>query len=258
TNVNLGGVDIRDASLSLDDRLNGVRYRIDELRMSTGELAYGEPIDLDLSFNASSSAPELAANTRLSGTVSYDAGGTRYDISPLSIDATLSGPGVPDGSAELSLATAIALDLEADTLSIPELRLQALDGSLVASLEGRGVQSAQAVYDTTFDLRGSDLAVFFRVLENQDLAQRIAALDSQAYELAGTLSYDTGRGDLELRGLRGDLLGATIAGELSGAALGSEAPRMNGTLSASGPDLPTLVEVAGHVQGGRNSALSEY
>src|SRR5690606_535567 len=33
-NVNLGGVDIRDASLVLDDRLNGVRYEVSGLRAS--------------------------------------------------------------------------------------------------------------------------------------------------------------------------------------------------------------------------------
>ena len=48
----LGGVDIEDARVTLEDRQAALRYEFSDIEVSTAELRYGEPIDLRLGFRA--------------------------------------------------------------------------------------------------------------------------------------------------------------------------------------------------------------
>jgi len=71
-NLVIGGVDIQDAALTFDDRFNSVRYDVDGINISTGELVYGEPLALSMALNARATQPALAASINLTGTILYD------------------------------------------------------------------------------------------------------------------------------------------------------------------------------------------
>lgn len=252
----LGGVDIRDGRIGFEDRARQQRYEINNLSASTGELVYGEPISLNLSLDGVSSQPELQANTRLNGVIAYDDDGQRYEISPLILDMTLSGPGVPDGSADVRLSTTVQVDLAADTLTIPELELSGLGLSLVAQLNGRGVQTDRPYYQGGFQLSGDDLAVLFTIAEMDELAGRIASLDSPGFDVSGNLSLNQADGDIEVSTLDARLLGATVEGRLSAIGMGTDNALINAALNAEGPDLPALVQVIGQITEGRDSAMA--
>lgn len=255
-NLIIGGVNITDTSLIYDDRFADQRYEVSDFNLQIGELVYGEPLDINMSFLAASSTPELAADANMNGVVRYDMDQGRYDLAPLQLNATLSGPTVPAGAAELSLATALSMDLEADTLNLDNLQLNAFGTTIAMQLEASGVQSSTPAVRATLEARGDDLAVLFRVLEQNELAERISSLDS-SFTVLAELEADSRSGRLTLPTLQARLLNAEITSDLLVERFNTETPLVAGTLSAAGPDLPTLVEVLGMFQGGSASPLSQ-
>src|SRR5690606_266468 len=98
---------------------------------------------------------------------------------------------------------------------------------------------------------GEDLAMIFRILEQDELAARIGNLNGR-FNATATVNADMREGTLSVPQLQADLLGADIGGNLEARGINGDVPSVSGTISASGPDLPTLIEVAGMLQGGRN------
>lgn len=255
-NLVIGGVSITDTSLVYDDQFANTHYEINQLNVSIGELVYGAPLDIQMTLEAASRTPELAADMAINGTVLYDRDQGRYDLNPLALTATLRGPGVPAGAAELKLNTALSMDIDEDTLTLNDVVLDALGTHLVAQVEAARVQTATPAVNATLEVNGTDLAVLFRVLEQNELAARISSLDS-SFSVTGSVEADLRSGTLNIPALQARLLNADIRGDMQVSAFNTDTPVLSGNLSAAGPDLPTLIEVVGMVQGGSTSALSQ-
>lgn len=253
----IGGVDIQDAALTFDDRFNSVLYAMDEFTASTGELVYGEPLELFLGFNARASQPALAARVNLTGTALYDLDNQVFELAPLNVTGTLSGDSVPNGSADIALTTNIRLDAAQDLLTLRDFSLSALDAQVNANVNGSGVSGNDPIYQVNMAAAGTDLAVFFQILENDALVAQISALNSRAFRINALVESSPESGSLTVTDLDAELLDASISGNISATNLQSDAPVVTGTINAFGPDLPTLLEVAGQLQGG-NSELARY
>lgn len=256
--VILGGVDIQNASLSWDDQSTGAKYNISNMIMSTGELVYGEPIQMNLTLLATSTKPELAADVKLAGTVVYDLDNEIFDIAPLDLATTLTGPNVPNQSAAVNLKTAININMDAETMTISDLQMDALDTSLTGTINVTDIESETPSFQTNLKLSGKDLALLFKVAEIEPLATQIAHLQNRSFDFSAAINADMQRGDLDISGLQANLLGATVKGDIKASNIQSPTPAYRGTLNASGPDLPTLMQVIGQVQGGADSALTVY
>ena len=256
-NLVLGGVDIQNASLIFDDRFNDVRYELENVTVSTGELVYGDPVDLSLNLNASASRPALSALINISGTVVYDLDNQRYDLTPLILNSTLSGKNVPNGSADIVLTTSITLDFEQDLLTLRDFSLDALDTQVNANINGVNLLSASPVFQINLAAAGTDLAVLFRILENDDLVKQIIGLNSRAFLINGLFESSPAEGSLTVTGLDANLFDSNITGDITVVNL-QGSPVINGNINAFGPDLPTLLEVAGQLQGGSDSTLARY
>lgn len=256
TNLVIGGVDVSDTGIRYDDAFSGTHYEINDFDMSIGELVYGNPLDISLGFDASSRNPELAARTTLEGTVLYDMDNGRYDFAPLQLRSTLRGPGVPAGSAELILDTALTMNVADDTLTLNDLVLSGLGMRITANVEAADLQGGRPAVSATLEANGSDLAALFRVLQQDTLAGRISSLDS-SFSLVASLEADLAEGTLRIPALQASLLNADIDGTLNMQRFNTDAAALSGQLNAQGPDLPTLVEVAGMLQGGSDSTLSQ-
>lgn len=256
-NLVVGGVDISGGALTFDDRFNDVRYDLTDITVSTGELVYGEPVDLSLGLNASTSRPALSALVNLSGTIVYDLDNERYDIDPLTLTSTLTGASVPGGSTDIAMTTAASIDFAQDSLFLRDFSLSALDARVNANINGAGITGDDPLYQANLAAAGNDLSLLFRILENDDLVRQIAGLDSRAFRVSALVESRPNTGSMTVSGLDANLLDATITGDLSALNLQGN-PVVSGTLNASGPDLPTLLEVAGQFQGGRNSELARY
>jgi len=256
--VVLGGVDIRNASFSYNDRAAGTRHTIRNLHVTTGELTYGDPIDLNLSLEAESNAPELAADLNLTGTLNYDLDGERYEIKPLRLTSTVHSDRLPGGQARMAMNTAVNVDMKADSVRVSDLTINALETSIEGELEAGRISTPTPSVAGRLDVEGEDLSLPFRLFDVEPLASQLAALPDKSITLTARLDMDTRSGDVNVPELKARLLGATIEGFLRAREIQSRTPAVEGELSATGPDLPTLMQVLGQVQGGKNAPLTEY
>lgn len=255
-NLIIGGVNVTDTSIVYDDAFADTHYEIANLDLSIGELVYGNPLDIRMELDAASRTPELSTHATLTGTVVYDMDNGRYDLAPLALRATLRGPGVPAGNAELTLDTALSMNVADDTLTLNDLVLSALGMRVTANVEAADLQGGKPAVSSTLEASGADLAVLFRVLQQDALADRISALDS-SFSLLANVEADLAEGSLQVPVLQARLLNADINGRLAVSDFNTDEPAVNGELNAAGPDLPTLIEVVGMLQGGSAAPLSE-
>jgi AsmA protein len=252
----LGGVDIQNTSVIYDDKNANTHYEINNLNVQIGELVYGAPLDVKLTLQALSSTPQLRSDLALTGTVLYDIDNGRYQLDPLQLSATLNGPSVPGNTTKLTLSSPLTIDTKADTLSLPNLQFTALDSELTGNLNISDLQSATPSLQGDLNVHGNDLGVLFDILEQDALAARIRSLDSK-FSLQANINANMQTGEVQLPTLQASLLGATISGNLTATRANTDKPTVNGKLQAQGPDLPTLIEVVGILQGGANAALAQ-
>jgi AsmA protein len=135
----IGGLEVTDARVLWDDRSTGSRYELNELSFTTGAIDPGKPFDLDLHFGMNATKPAVDGLADLSGKVliAKSLQAVKLDDAELKLD--LKGDDVPGGRLRLSLATAIAVDLERHTLEIPKLVLETLGLKVDGKASGTGI-----------------------------------------------------------------------------------------------------------------------
>ena len=255
--LRVGGVSIERVNVSLEDQRAGTRTTISDLNFNSDDLVYGQPINLSLAFAIAADSPALDADVSLTGTVNYDLDNERYDIAPLQVQAQLRGSHLPNGHAEVSIATALHFDLRADRFHTDSLLIEAPQTRLDASLDITDLQRSNPRVDSQLQIESQDLALLLRIAGIEPLATQIAQLPARGLSLRSQLVAYPANGDMALPEFALQLLGASITGSLAAESLNSNAPLLRGNVRASGPNLPTVMEVLGQLSGGRDSKLAE-
>ncbi len=138
--VRIAGVNITDAEVVFVDDMAGQRQVLALPRLSTGPVALGEPFDVEAEVRAAVDAPPSALEARISLNLAVDAAMTAVAIRDLSIAGTLEGDTLPGGSQDVDIrAPAVSLDLDAQTLSLPELSVRVLGLEADLAMEGTRV-----------------------------------------------------------------------------------------------------------------------
>lgn len=256
--VALGGVDISNAAVHWDNQATGARYDLTAINAGTGKLVYGEPIELNLSLAARASRPALSGDLKLTGTLHYDLAREQYGIAPLQLRGSLRGPDIPGGQTALALDAAVQADLNKDTAAVTDIKLSALGTRASGMIRADRIRSATPALETRLDVSGEDLALPFRVLDIQPLAAQLAGLQQRAFNVSARVDADLKRGDVNVPELKAHLLGADIQGSLKATNIHSDTPAAHGSLTAGGPDLPTLMQVLGQFQTGKDRTLAGY
>lgn len=254
----LGGVDIKDARISWHDDSTGARYDIHDLDLATGQLVYGQPIDLKMSLAASSNQPAISGDASMTGTIDYDLDNEAATIKPLQLTANLNSDNIPGGSEKLTFSSEIGLDLKAGTASVKNMLLNVLGMKVAGDVEAKNIRSPAPSVATSVDINGSDLALLFKVAEIEPLASQLAGLRDRRFNLKSVVDADLDRGDVSVPEFNAQLLGANIKGQVKAQNVRSKSPSFQGELNATGPDLPTLMQVAGQFQGGEDPVLEKY
>jgi AsmA protein len=135
----IGGVEVTDAEVLWEDKAAGTSYVIDELAFTTGAIEPGEAFDLDLQFLVKSTAPAMSGRFDLQGEVRVASSLAAVDINGTRLKLDLSGAGIPGEQMLLTLATDIALDLEAQTLNMPQLIVETLGLKLTGNVSGSAI-----------------------------------------------------------------------------------------------------------------------
>ena len=256
--VALGGVDIEDARVTLDDRQAAARYEFSDIDVSTAELKYGEPVDISLGFHVSSDRPALDAAVSLAGIITYSTDGEQFAVAPLDVDAVIKSSNIPGGQTSARLSARVDIDLDENTAALSDFTLNALDATATGNLNAQRIDSPTPAVAATLDAQGKDLGLLFKVAEIEPLASQLARLEDRSFRISAALDADLERGDIDLSGLTARLLGAGVSGEVKARNIHSETPGYQGELNAGGPDLPTLLQVLGQLQGGQDTALADY
>lgn len=254
----LGGVDIRDARISWRDDSSGVRYNINDLDLTTGELVYGQPIELKMSVAASANQPDISGDASMTGTIDYNLDNESATIKPLQLTANLKGKNIPGGSEQLTFSSEIGVDLKAGTASLSNMLLNVLGMQVAGNVQAKKIRSPGPSLTSSVDIKGSDLALLFKVAEIEPLASQLAGLRDRRFNLKSVIDADLDRGDVTVPEFSAQLLGADIKGQVKAQNARSKTPSIQGELKATGPDLPTLMQVAGQFQGGEEPTLSKY
>ncbi len=150
--LSIGGIRIVDAKLVWDDRAADSRYEIDELSFTTGAIEPGERFDIDLQFKLAAKQPAATGAFSLKGDVLIAPSLKAIDISGAKLVVDAAGDGVPAGRTSVSLATDIALDLEAQTLSMPAVVLKALGMNITGNIAGTKISGDDAQFKGVFSV----------------------------------------------------------------------------------------------------------
>jgi AsmA protein len=137
----IGGIEVADARLTWDDRKTAARYEIADLAFTTGAIEPDRAFDLDLNFRVSAAQPAIEGRFHLKGSVLLAAGLRAVDVTTATIDLDAAGAGVPGEQISLSLASDIFVDLDAQTLSLPNLVLETLGLKISGTVAGAAIMA---------------------------------------------------------------------------------------------------------------------
>ncbi len=247
----LGGIDIKDSKVSWNDQSSGQVVNVNNITASTGELTFGDPVDLVASLNVESNQPAINSNVNLKGTLEYDLDNELYRAKPFNVTALMRGKKIPGGKTELTFDTGLVVDLKQQTATIESLNLNALDTQLQAELKASDIDSDPLV-DGKFKLTGKSLAQLFKVLEVEPLATDLAKLKTSSFDISSSVNVDMEEQIVKVPDFIMKGLGTDINANVTASGLQSESPAAQGTLTAQGNNLPLLLEVVGQLQGDKN------
>ncbi len=243
TAVILGGVDVQDGRITWNDQATGQAVALSDIHLTTGQLTYGEPINLVLGLVAEASQPALRSDTMLTGVLNYDLDAELYSFKPIDLTAKLSGKNVP-GGADLVFRAGVETDLASDTATLSDLSLDVLGMSIRGDLTASEIQSGAPSARGQLRIKGEDLARLLKVLEIEPAASEIGQLDKRAFTLEVDLEADLSRDTASLSNLHADLLGTVVRGQLAASKVQTETPAIRGQIVAEGQDLLWLARVA--------------
>jgi AsmA protein len=131
----IGGIDVQEAALHWQDAQSGTEVAIAPLNLSTGAIALGEPFPLKLELQTITKQPAIEATLILQGTATLDPEKQRYTLRDLDVTVEAQGEPLPAGPVKVSLETDVDADLEAQTLRMIPLSIEALSLNLQGQLE---------------------------------------------------------------------------------------------------------------------------
>ena len=89
--LRIGGVELRDAEVLWDDRQAGVSYSLKQLKLVSGEINPGKPVDVELAFDLATTGPARSGHFELQMTVDMDKSMQKIALKPMSLNMNVSG-----------------------------------------------------------------------------------------------------------------------------------------------------------------------
>jgi AsmA protein len=135
----IGGIEVTDARLVWDDQASGSRYEVSDLAFATGSIKPGEAFDLDLHFQINAKQPAVSGMFELSGGVLIEPGLKVVEITAATLVIDAEGEAIPGGQQTVTLATDIALNLETQTLLLPNMVVETAGLTLTGNVSGNAI-----------------------------------------------------------------------------------------------------------------------
>lgn len=157
-----------------------------------------------------------------------------------------------------NLSTQFNADQARGDVDVSQLLLHMLGANVKGDLKVRNGLSETPEYGGNLNAAGPDLPALLKVLGQfqggsdstlSQYADTIAGNKHKKFDVDVSFAADMKSGNVDVSRLAAKLLGATLNGEVRVRSMQSDTPGYKGKLKAAGPDLPTLLQVAGKAQG---------
>jgi AsmA protein len=119
------------------------------LSLTTGAVEPGEPFELELQFQFTASQPVMTGRIALQGLIGIAPSLQAVDIRDAALDLDLQGDTLPGGRLQLALYSDVVLDLEGQTLVLPNLVLEALGLKVTGEVAGTAITGADPRFSGT-------------------------------------------------------------------------------------------------------------
>ena len=150
--LTIGGVEITDAQINWYDGTTDTRYVVNELSLTTGAIVPGEAFELDMQMLLSASQPPVDTRVALRGEILLAADFGELSISGAELQVDASGDSLPGGELHATLSTDISLGIEAQTLLLPNLKLETLGMAITGSVTGNAISSEDPRFNGSFSI----------------------------------------------------------------------------------------------------------
>ena len=253
-NIALGGVEIKNTNIRFDDLSADLHYTLNDIDIAIGELQYGQPIQARFNLSAGASTAQLSAQSQLSGSAIYDLNSQTYALSPLSLNGTIIGPDIPNGSTPIILQTALSANFNDATFSLDSLELEALGTHLKAAATGRNIQSNTPIIDGSLRINGPDLSGLLEIAgqfqggEKSPLSQyakQLKSVSNQDFNLNADFTANFESGNIDVPLLNAKLLGFSLNGKFNTQNIQDNNGSLDGSLSLSSDTLGEVLEAIG-------------
>lgn len=131
--LTVDGVNIVNANLVWDDRMQDARYAVSDLNVSTGPLSPGRPADIKLATSISSSQPEAKGSIEVSTTVHLGDNMESGSFKNLKLVVDLAGGGLPGGKLKATVSGDAELDMKQKIVTVSSLKADAYGVNLAGN-----------------------------------------------------------------------------------------------------------------------------
>ena len=252
----LGGIDVKDVNILWQDQQAKTQSSIKGLRVSTGELKLGEPIQLKAGMDISASKPALSARVDFVGTASYQENGNVLTLNPFQLDAKVKGASVPSGETDIKLNMEVELNTDEELAQIKSLMLNAFGTEVAVNLDIKDYLDGTPSLNGRLDVKGDDLPQLFKVFEIEPLASQLSGIKQKQFSLSTQLEVDLKRNDVIINPLKLNVLGNAIKANLIAHNVRSEQPAVKGDINASGANLPLLITLLSQIKGDTSESVA--
>ncbi|MEM7026881.1 MAG: AsmA family protein [Pseudomonadota bacterium] len=160
------------------------------------------------------------------------------------------------------IESAFDLDMQAGTVDLPTLAVDALGISIKGNMNGKQLQSNSPELTGSLAVNGKDMPSLVRIAAamGSDGEQNLSSLTKQLKSVPADFSvsskFDSGDGAIKMSELSIKALGLDGKGQLQVKNFLEDKPAIKGELTANGPNLPLLITIAGSMQG-KESGLTD-
>jgi AsmA protein len=147
----IGGVNVREASVTWTDRVSEHRVSVTDLSLDTSKVTLVDPVDVRLSFGLDSGNIGLNGRIESNARIKIDLKNKIYTVENMEVKADLKGKMIPGGAASIKGSGAVTFETEPQRFQLDQWKLEAGGISLpphiaVGAIEmsGTGDLAAQA------------------------------------------------------------------------------------------------------------------
>ena len=155
--LSIAGVQLTNANILWSDKSSAADYTIKNLNLKTDPIEPGQPTNVELGFDMTSAAPQMAANVSLDAQLMADMEQQLFTLSDLSFKTKATGNDLPLPEMTLSLNGDISADLNKQTADLSQLLIQIQDLAVESDIEATQILSEQPQFSGQIAVKAFNL-----------------------------------------------------------------------------------------------------